>query len=106
MLLTQVSLWKFSGHVLLVYPEPRAGIGRRSAKLLLSTASAGTTASCVLRPPPVLSHWLQNDELILFPTIELGWMMSSSANQRLAERPHAQTRLGVSAPTAAVTDVD
>lgn len=39
---------------------------------------------CVLRAHRALSNWRRNDELILFPTTDLDWMMSSSANLRLA----------------------
>lgn len=38
---------------------------------------------CVLCPRSALSNCRLNDELILFPTIDLDCMMSSSANRRL-----------------------
>lgn len=51
------------------------------------------------RGPPsssrCFSHWILNDELINFPTIDLDWMMSFSANHCAAALSHAQTQLAV-----------
>lgn len=86
-------------HPCCIHAYPRRTYWGESAFCVSCRNSETDNNAALQRGPPssslCVSHWILDDELINFPTIDLDWMMSFSANHCAAALSHAQTQLAM-----------